>query len=601
MNKLGIKERGHNRRRYFSVILLVFGFMLSCFTPAVSFAIGPDNYDDVSELSDSITVTYPYYGFVENPDHPWETVWDALDSTDTINYSDSYFSVPSPGDHPELRAVSYALALAGFENEADGYPSDSSIPNPKLHLFLDQLGFGNYQSWDTESDEDGHSMGTTIAKKTLPDGQTLIVVAPRNYNYMTEWLSNFNVGTSGDHAGFSESAEYIKNRLDEYIDANHLSDYKIWMVGYSRGGAVVDLTAKKINENLSDYDMKADDFYVYTFGAPRASLTEPGYTNIHDVKDGNDLLLGYVFPELWGFYNTGIYEEVHPADLKIATSVINIAELADPNTAANILSNNDGLVEQVGAMNGRNYMDAWMRFVTDNGLTREYFDTEIKEPLSAVMKLYQVRTLDKQSDFTGFISDTSNGLAGMVAGNAFYDLLANYAGDLASFPAYLDLVKVLKGTATDGDVDELVGILTDYIGQYGDYETKLGQAPSISETEFEILKENLPKLVKAISPFLIADAIYTQNTFGENYSLYYTYTLIDNAENLVIGHIPESIMPILKSLIPKPDEDIKVPNSGSALRVEQNATVNFQLDITVFLVALTILTGRYVIKKKLRR
>ncbi|MBR3332570.1 hypothetical protein IKG28_03020, partial [Candidatus Saccharibacteria bacterium] len=124
---------------------------------------------------------------------------------------------------------------------------------------------------------------------------------------------------------------------------------------------------------------------------------------------------------------------------------------------------------------------------------------------------------------------------------------------------------------------------------------------SISETEFEILKENLPKLVKAISPFLIADAIYTQNTFGENYSLYYTYTLIDNAENLVIGHIPESIMPILKSLIPKPDEDIKVPNSGSALRVEQNATVNFQLDITVFLVALTILTGRYVIKKKLRR
>ncbi len=120
----------------------------------------------------------------------------------------------------------------------------------------------------------------------------------------------------------------------------------------------------------------------------------------------------------------------------------------------------------------------------------------------------------------------------------------------------------------------------------------------------EILKENLPKLVKAISPFLIADAIYTQNTFGENYSLYYTYTLIDNAENLVIGHIPESIMPILKSLIPTPneeaEEDIKVPNSGSAFRIEQSATANFQLDVTVFLVALAILTGHYVIKKKSR-
>ena len=54
-----------------------------------------------------------------------------------------------------------------------------------------------------------------------------------------------------------------------------------------------------------------------------------------------------------------------------------------------------------------------------------------------------MRTLDKQGDFTGFISDTSKGFADMVAGNAFYDLLANYAGDLASFPAYLDLPSLI--------------------------------------------------------------------------------------------------------------------------------------------------------------
>lgn len=577
MGKSKIKRWKHERLRIFGVTILILSLLFASSTPAVSFAIGSDDYGYTPGSSDSITATYPYYAFVEDPDNPWGTVWDALDSTGTINYSDSYFNVPSPGDHPELRAVSYALALAGFENKADGYPHNSSIQNPKLQLFLDQLGFSNYQKWDTESDEDGHSMGTTIAQKTLPNGQALVVVAPRNYNYMTEWLSNFNVGTSGDHAGFSESAGYIKDRLDEYIHTNRLSDYKIWMVGYSRGGAVVDIAAKIINENLSDYDMKADDFYVYTFGAPRASSIEPEYTNIHDVKDGNDLLLGYVFPELWGFYNTGAYEEIHPADLTIPTSVINIHDLADPATAANILSNNKGLVEQVGTMNGRDFMDAWIQFVTNSGLTREYFDTEIKGPLSAIMKLYQMRKLDKQSDFTGFISDTDKGLAGMVAGNAFYDLLANYAGDLANFPAYLDLVKVLKGTAADEDVDELITILTGYMGQYDDYEIKLGQAPSINKTEFETLKENLPKLIKALSPILIADAVYTRNTFGEDYSLYYTYTLVNNAKSLVIGHIPESIMPILKSLIPEPDpddedapvvpdtddeKDVPVPNTG---------------------------------------
>ena len=555
-----IKRNNCTGLRHFVAVLLIFSFLFNSFTSTIAFAIG-------SESSDSITATYPYYAFVEDPDNPWETVWDALDSTDTINYSDSYFDTPSPGNHPELRAVSYALGLAGFENEADGYPSDSSTPNPKLQLFLEQLGFSNFQKWDTESDGDGHSMGTTIARKTLPDGQTLIVVAPRNYNYMTEWLSNFNVGTSGDHAGFNESAGYIKERLDEYIYTNHLSDYKIWMVGYSRGGAVVDLVAKKINENILDYDMKADDFYVYTFGAPRASAAETQYSNIHDVKDGNDLLLGYVFPEVWGFYNTGVYEEIHSADLEITTSMIDISDLADSSRAMNLLSSNEGVVEKVETMNGREFMDKWMQFVTENGLTREYFDTEVKEPLSAIMKAYQMRTLDTQSDLLNFIKNTEGGMAGMVATNAFMDLLTGGYGSsmeeaLDNFPPYIDLVKILRGTAAEADVDDFLTYLTNYIGEYSDYENAYG-TPAVTEAEFALIKENLPKLVKALSPIIIADAEYTQETFGENYSLFYTYSLVDNAGKLVTGHIPESIMPILKSLIPEEEVIIpKVPNTG---------------------------------------
>lgn len=516
----------------------------------------------------NITVTYPYYAFVENPDNPWSTVYDALDATDTIEYNDDFFSEPSPGDHPELRALSYALALAGYENQADGYPgTDPSNPNPKLKNFLDQMGFSDYQSWDIESEPDGHSMGATIGHKTLSSGQELVVVAPRNYNYMTEWLSNFNVGTSGDHNGFAESASFIKHDFDEYFSTRNLTNYKLWVVGYSRGGAVIDLFAKSINENIASYSLSSDDFYAYTFGAPRASLTAPGYTNIHDVKDGNDLLLGYVFPELWGFYNTGAYEEIHPADLEIPASVINIADLVDPATAPNILSDNEGLTEQVDTINGRDFMDSWMQFVTDNGLTREYFDTQVKSPLSAIMKLYQTRTLDKQSEFTDFIKDTSSGLAGMVAGNALYDLLYNYGGDLSIFPTYNQLVSVLQGTATAADTDPLIAKLTEYMDEYDNYEPKLGQAPTITREEFESLKANLPKLIKALIPLIVADAAYTQSTFGTDYSLYYTYTLISNAESLVIGHIPESIMPILKSLIPEPSEDPEiiiplVPDTG---------------------------------------
>ena len=548
-------------------------FLCVLFTGLIT--IGASNPFVSSAFANSpneITVTYPYYGFVEDPDHPWATVYDALDETDTINYSDDYFSEPSPGDHPKLRAVSYALALAGYENQADGYPVDPSSPNPKLYDLLNQLGFSDYQSWDVSSEKDGHSMGTTIAHKTLPSGQELIVVAPRNYNYLTEWLSNFNVGTSGDHAGFAESASLIVDRFNQYVASHNLSNYKTWAVGYSRGGAVIDLFAKTINDNLVSYQMSADDFYVYTFGAPKASTTATSYANIHDVKDGNDLLLGYVFPELWGFHNTGTYEEIHPADLNITTAMVNIAELADPATAFNVLSDNEGLTKDVTTVNGRDFMDSWVKFVNDNDLTREYFDSEVKAPLSAIMKLYQSRTLDRQSEFTDFLTDSDKGLPNRVAGNAFQDLMSCEGTSieelLSNFPTYNEIVAILRGTATDADVDDLTIRLTGYMGEYSDYEAIYGGTPPITEEEFEIIKTNLPLLVKALAPIIIADAQYTQATYGEKYSLYYTYSLVSNAQNLVIGHIPESIMPILKSLIPEEDTPIKVPDSGANTQIQ---------------------------------
>ena len=521
-----------------------------------------------AEKSETITATYPYYAFVEDPENPWESVYDALDTTDTIEYSDLFFSEPSSGDHPKLRAMSYALALAGYENQADGYPSDPTVINPKLINLLNQLGFSDYQTWDKTSEANGHSFGTTIGHKTLASGQELIVVAPRNYNYLTEWLSNFNVGTSGDHAGFAESADLLVDRFNQYISSHNFSNYKVWVVGYSRGGAVVDLFAKKVNENIDSYDISPEDFYVYTFGAPRASVVETQYSNIHDVKDGNDLLLGYVFPEIWGFYNTGVYEEIHPADLEITTSMVDISDLADSSRAMNLLSTNDGVTKTVSAMNGKDFMDAWTQFITDNGLTREYFDTEVKPPLSALMKVYQSRTLDAQGEVLDFIQDTESGMAGKIAGNAFIDLLTGgYGNDmaeaLANFPPYQDLVKILKGTATEADVDDFLAYLSNYIGEYSDYEDTSGEAPVVTETEFTTIKENLLELVKALSPLIIADAKYTQNTFGEDYSLFYTYSLVSNAEGLVTGHIPESIMPILKSLIVEDDVIVpKVPNTG---------------------------------------
>ena len=527
----------------------------------------------VQAYSDTITVTYPYYAFEEDPDSPWGSVWDALDATGTVEYSDEFFDETSDGEHPELRAASYALSLAGFENQADGYPAISV--NHKLYTMLNEMGFLEPQSWDAASEPNGHSMGTTVAHKTLSDGQNLVVVVPRSYNYMTEWLSNFNVGLTGDHAGFSESAELIETRLEQYIANHNLSNNKIWIVGYSRGGAVVDLAGKMMNRNLAAYSATAGDLYAYTFGAPRASLEETEYANIHDVKDGNDLLLGYMFPVQWGFYNTGVYEWLHEADLEIPTYALNIEDLTDPSKIGNVISGSSELTFDMGMRNGKEFMDEWLEFVTSHGMTREYFDTVMKEPISAIMQVYQLRTIDKQGEVTGFISDAEHGMPAMMLQNLLIDFITNVEGadlvekieHLDTFVPYQQLVKVLKGTANSEDINGLAETLGNYVGEYDDYEGTVGQTPTVTKEEFGVIKANIPKLVNAVGPLLVEDAKYSREKYGENTSLYFGYSLVSNLTDLVYAHTPESIMPILKSLIP--DMPVpKVPDTGVPARID---------------------------------
>ena len=287
---------------------------------------------------------------------------------------------------------------------------------------------------------------------------------------------------------------------------------------------------------------------------------------------------------------------------------MDISDLADSSRAFNVLADNDGLTKSVGAMKGKDFMDDWLQFIIENGFTREYFDANVKAPLSAIMQAYQLRTLDKQSEFTGFITDTTNGLAGRVAGNAFIDLMSMGYEDigeaLANFPPYQDLVKILKGTANSDDIEDFVNHLKTYAGEYSDYNN-----PAVTEEEFIILKENIPELIRVLAPFIVADAKYTQETFGEEYSLFYTYSLVSNAENLVIGHIPESIMPILKSLIPNEgessgdDEDLPVPNTGAMFITEDFAKADCQfvtipLSIFVMVVVIFFVKSHYWFKRK---
>ena len=102
----------------------------------------------------------------------------------------------------------------------------------------------------------------------------------------------------------------------EYIvDKEIEGEVKLWVVGYSRGGAVANLTAAELSypknvppEVAEKVTWNREDVYGYTFEAPQGTqfinTILKKYNNIKNIRNINDLVT-YVAPSNWGFKRFG--------------------------------------------------------------------------------------------------------------------------------------------------------------------------------------------------------------------------------------------------------------------------------------------------------
>ncbi len=183
------------------------------------------------------------------------------------------------------------------------------------------------------------SIGLCIGhRKIKAAGQdyNLVLLGIRGGNYELEWCSNFTAGTSGNHEGFQEAAEAAERFLKCHIDGFGLTGpTKILINGYSRGGAVTNLTAGNIVKyaidhgaaKISDeegYDVSSFfggsikvrqcDLYGYGYEVPAGLLAESNddltsakrdYGNIHNIINPCDPI-PKVMPADWNFTRYGI-------------------------------------------------------------------------------------------------------------------------------------------------------------------------------------------------------------------------------------------------------------------------------------------------------
>ena len=157
------------------------------------------------------------------------------------------------------------------------------------------------------------SIGYSIASKNIAgfkgENYTLLVCAVRGGGYETEWVDNFNVGTSGNHKGFDAQGikvfnavkEYIEENTEAYhIDTNHL---KIWITGYSRAAATANIAAHYLSQTYGNLNV-----FAYCFETPQGYLkktSDKPDTNIFNLVNKLDLV-PYLALEKWGFGRYGI-------------------------------------------------------------------------------------------------------------------------------------------------------------------------------------------------------------------------------------------------------------------------------------------------------
>lgn len=233
---------------------------------------------------------------------------DSSDYTTYMYYDDSFLHGSAREYSQSLATASLALSMASF---ASAEEKDYANKSRNAVDLLEKLGYEKiYTNAFFKEKPGADTLGCVFGVKEI-DGVQTVACGVRGSNYESEWASNFTIGNevSGNyHKGFFEGSEILLESLKKYLSDNEISgEIRLWMVGYSRGGAVCNISAGIIDEAIENGEsilgqnikLNRDKFFVYCFEAPRGvcfAESESSYQksekfdNIFCIVNPNDVV-----------------------------------------------------------------------------------------------------------------------------------------------------------------------------------------------------------------------------------------------------------------------------------------------------------------------
>lgn len=228
------------------------------------------------------------------------------DAQAQFHYSDDYFKESSDAYqnkdlpyNPSLATMSLNLELAAWASPTQ---NDYRFKSDNAKKLLGKLGFNHFEANDGfKFKPTKDSIGAVVAEKKLTvdkEGYTLIALAIRGGGYEAEWASNVTLGKFGQHQGFEKASQDVLSFLDSYIKTYQIKGkIKLWLTGYSRGGATANLVAGELNNGrkLPQVTLGSSDLFAFCFEPPAGTLEKLGakdtkHHNIVNIVNLNDVV-----------------------------------------------------------------------------------------------------------------------------------------------------------------------------------------------------------------------------------------------------------------------------------------------------------------------
>lgn len=213
----------------------------------------------------------------------------------TFKMEDSYFDSDATKFNKDIALLSNGKSLMA-ETEAT------------IKSFYSAMEFDNLSINYPEHTED--TIQYAIAHKKIGE-YNLVSVAINGHNYGLEWKNNALLGLEGDHEGFSARANDVYDALKAYLSENKYTNYKLWLSGYSRGGAISNVLSHYILSE-GELTIAKKDMFVYTFECPKGldENNAPKYENVFNIVYSGDTVT-YMAPSEYGFARCGIDIELY--------------------------------------------------------------------------------------------------------------------------------------------------------------------------------------------------------------------------------------------------------------------------------------------------